>query len=73
MIETQHLPEAGGKNEQPDQRAHQRRDEAFALVDEAQRLTPDDALEADQILRQREAVPVDCFAGGGHLADSSSS
>src|SRR6202021_1226163 len=37
-------------------RPHQRRDEAFPLVDEAQGFAPDDALHADQILRERVAA-----------------
>ena len=39
----EHLAEAGGEDEQPDQRPHQRREEALALVQEAQHLAPDDA------------------------------
>jgi len=40
-------------------------------VDEAQRFSPDDALEADEVLRQRKAMPVDRVYDGGHLAASS--
>ena len=40
------LAESGGEDEQPDQRPHQRGDEAFALMHEAQRLAPDDAGQA---------------------------
>jgi hypothetical protein len=38
------LAEAGGENKQPNERAHQRRHEAFALMQIAQHLAPDDAL-----------------------------
>ena len=56
MIETpEHLAEAGREDEQPDQRPHQRRDEALALMQEAQALAPDDAVQADGVLREREA------------------
>ena len=67
------LPKTGGKNEKPDQRAHQRRDEALALMDKAQRFTPDDAGHADKILRRREAVPFRGFADRCHPAGSGSS
>src|SRR5262249_24363294 len=49
----EHLPESGGEDEQPYQRPHQRRDEALALVQKAQRLAPSDPLEADRIGGQR--------------------
>src|SRR5258708_3981900 len=71
--DAEYLQEYRGKNEKPDPRAHQRRNKSFALMDEAQRLKPDDALEADEILRQREAVSVHCLDGSRHVAASSSS
>ena len=49
------LAEAGGEDEQPYQRSDQRRDEALALVQESQRLAPGDAVQADEILAEREA------------------
>ena len=71
--DAENLPEAGGKNKQPDQRPHQRGDEAFALMDEAQGFAPDDALHADQILRERRSDAVSGrFVGGGHPVVSSS-
>ena len=39
------MPEAGSKDEEPDQRAHERRDEALALMQEAQSFPPNDAFE----------------------------
>ena len=51
----EHLPKAGGENEQPDQRADQRGHEPFALMQKAQSLPPNNALEADRVLERREA------------------
>ena len=48
------LSKSGCENEQPDQRAHQRGNEALALVKKAQALSPYDAVEADQALRPAE-------------------
>ncbi len=52
--ETEDLPEAGSKDEEPDQRAHERGDEALALMQEAQSFPPNDAFETDGVLRRRE-------------------
>ena len=61
------LAESGGENEQPYQRADERRHEALALMQEAQAFAPDDALGADEVLAQGEARAPDIFVGkGGH-------
>ena len=60
------LAEAGGEDEQPDQRAHQGGDEALALMHEAQCLPPGDAAQADQVLAEREAAPARCSTAGAH-------
>ena len=55
--DAQHLAESGGEDEEPDQRPHQRGDEAFALMQEAQRLAPHDAVEAGGIF-ERAKIPL---------------
>ncbi len=57
------LAEASGENEQPDQRPYQGRDEAFTLVQEAQRLAPGDAVQANEVLAGREAATADDRTG----------
>ena len=54
--DAEHLAESGGEDEQPHQRPHQRRDKTLALMQEAQRLAPHDAVEAGDVFRQREPV-----------------
>src|SRR4029079_14712839 len=61
------LAEAGGKNEEPDERTHQRRYEALALMQIAQHLTPDDALEAGDVSAQAKARRL---AAPGAIADA---
>src|SRR5262249_27905091 len=58
--DAEHLTEPDREDEQPDQRPHQRRDEAFALMQEAQAFAPDDTAKADGVLRERKAA-----RGGG--------
>ena len=60
------LAEAGGEDEQPHQRPHQRRDEALALMQEAQRLAPGDAAQADEILAEPEARASVAARGDAH-------
>ncbi len=66
--DAQHLAESGGEDEQPDQRPHQRGDEALALMQEAQRLAPHDAAEAGGILGEREAARRFVEGRGAHDA-----
>ncbi len=56
----EHLAEAGRKDEQPQQRPDQRRDEPFALVEKAQAFADQDALQAkpgDSSSCRRAACP----------------
>ena len=66
MIETpEHLAEAGGEDEQPHQRPHERRQEPLALMQEAQHLAPHDAAEAGEIgCRSETARSIEIRAGG---------
>src|SRR6185369_9723501 len=64
--EAEHLTEAGGEDEQPHQRPHQCGDEAFALMQEAKRLAPHDAVQAGEIFAKREAAPDRPYGHGGH-------
>ncbi len=50
------LAEAGGENEKPDERPHERREEPLALMQKAQNLAPDDAAEAGEITHRSEAA-----------------
>src|SRR5262249_7409195 len=72
--DAQHLAKPGGEDEQPHQRAHQRRNEALALMQEAQAFAPHDALEADRVLRKREPACGGDGGGGldGHAASPGS-
>ena len=57
--DSEYLPETSCKNEKPDKRAHQGRDETLALMQEAERLAPDNAAKADRnIARSDEAARV---------------
>jgi hypothetical protein len=47
--DAENLPEAGGKDKQPDQRSDQGGEEPFALVEKAQNFAPDDPAETGQI------------------------
>ena len=51
----EHRAEPGGEDEQPHQRPHQSRDEAAALVHEAQRLARDDHPRPAQVVAEGEA------------------
>src|SRR5208337_5232870 len=51
------LTEARREHEQPDERPHQSRDEALALMEKAQALAPYDAPEADEIGAKAEGTP----------------
>ena len=69
--DTEHLPEPGGEDEEPYQRADERGHEPLALVQETQSFPPHDALEADRVLRRREAVrPRKRGCVDGHEASS---
>ena len=52
--DAERLAKSRGEDEQPDHRAHQRRDEALALVKKTQALAPHDPIEADQALLPAE-------------------
>src|SRR5262249_45339867 len=74
----EHLAEAGGENEEPEQRPHQRRDETFALVEEAQPFADQDALQAAEIAPDAEGRHVQrlrgicCRLGSGRAHAASS-
>src|SRR6202008_2820962 len=55
--DAEHLAEADGEDEQPHQRPHQRRNKAFALVEEAQGFAPYNAVQAGEVLTERKAAP----------------
>src|SRR6202020_1402638 len=63
--DAERLSKSGCENEQPDQRAHQCGNEALALVEKTQALSPNDAVEADQALRPAER-PVALKDGVAH-------
>ena len=51
----EHVAEAGGEDEEPDQRPHQGGKEPLLLVDEAQQLALRDAGEADRVAGEPDA------------------